>query len=60
MKRYEFEHGVMIPVSLPREKNKGCCKLTNLGQLSDSEGLYCLDSNALEVQSKKLSQEGTP
>lgn len=57
MKRYEFEHGVMIPVSLPREKNKGCCKLTSLGQLSDSEGLYCLDSNALEVQSKKLSQE---
>ncbi|WP_352399159.1 lactate dehydrogenase [Anaerotignum sp.] len=56
MERYEFQHGVMIPVSLPKEKNKGCCRLTNLGQLVGGEGLFCLDSNALGEQTKKLSQ----
>ena len=57
MERYEFGQGAMIAVSLPREKNKGCCRLTHLGQLAGAEGLFCLDSNALNEESQKLSKE---
>lgn len=57
MKRYELQQGAMIAVSFPGEKNKGCCKFTHLGQLADSEGLFCLDSNALDEKSQKISKE---
>lgn len=57
MKRCEFQQGVMIPVAFPGEKNKGLCKFTHLGQLVEGEGLFCLDSNALEEKSQRLSRE---
>ncbi len=57
MKRCEFRQGVMIPVAFPVEKSKGLCRFTHLGQLVEGEGLFCLDSNALEEKSRKLSQE---
>ncbi|MDD3394731.1 MAG: lactate dehydrogenase [Clostridia bacterium] len=57
MERDEFQRGAMIAVSFPQEKNKGCCKFTHLGQLVDSEGLFCLDSNALDEKSQKISKE---
>lgn len=57
MERFNYNKGVMIPVSLPKEKNKGCCRLTNLGQLVGDEGLFWLDSNALDEKSQKLSKE---
>ncbi|WMI82178.1 lactate/malate family dehydrogenase [Anaerotignum sp. MB30-C6] len=57
MKRFEFNQGVMIPVRLPRENNKGCCRLTHLGQLAGEEGLFWLNSNALNMVSQKLSKK---
>lgn len=57
MERYEFQQGVMIPVSFPQEKNKGCFKFTHMGQLACGEGLFCLDSNALDEKSQTLSKE---
>lgn len=56
MERYEFNQGVMIPISFSREKNKGCCRLTHLGQLVCDEGLFWLDSNALREKSLKISR----
>ena len=57
MKRCEFQQGVMIPVSFPPESSKGFCRLTHLGQLAEGEGLFCLDSNALEEKSQGILEE---
>ncbi len=57
MKRCEFQQGVMIPVSFPPESSKGFCRLTHLGQLAEGEGLFCLDSNALEEKSQDILEE---
>ncbi len=57
MERYEFQRGVMLPVSFPQEKNKGCFKFTHLGQLAQEEGLFCLDSNVLGEKAETLSEE---
>lgn len=57
MERLKFSKGTMIPVSWPQEKNKGCCRLTHVGQLAEEEGLFCLDSNALQKASQKLSRQ---
>lgn len=57
MKRCEFQQGVMIPVSFPRERSKGFCRLTHFGQLGEVEGLFCFDSNALEEKSQGISEE---
>jgi|GEM_PF-3954450 len=57
MKRCEFQQGVMIPVSFPRERSKGFWRLTHFGQLAEVEGLFCLDSNVLEEKSKDIANE---
>ncbi|KXL52720.1 L-lactate dehydrogenase 2 [Anaerotignum neopropionicum] len=57
MERFEFHQGVMLPVSFPREKNKGCCKFTHMGQLAHGEGLFWLNSNALEQKGQTISKE---
>ncbi len=57
MEKYTFGQGTMITVSFPREKSKGLCRLTHLGQLRGGEGLFCLDSNRLEERTQKIAKE---
>lgn len=47
----------LIPVNFPWEKNKGACRLTHIGQLAQDEGLFWLDSTALERVGNTLSKE---
>lgn len=57
MDQYKFQYGVMLPVRTKREKNKGYCRLTQMGQLVGEESLSWLDYNALEEKSKKILKE---
>ena len=54
MERYAFAQGTMIATSFPREKSKGHCRLTHMGQLGEEEGLFCLDKNRLDTKQKKV------
>ncbi|MBO5329257.1 MAG: lactate dehydrogenase [Anaerotignum sp.] len=53
MKYEMWKNGILVPVERPMEQAKGCCRLTNLGQLA-KEGLFWLDQNQLDRKAEKL------
>lgn len=53
MKCEIWKNGILVPVERPMEQAKGCCRLTNLGQLA-KEGLFWLDQKQLDRKAEKL------
>ena len=53
MKCEMWKNGILVPVERPMEQAKGCCRLTNLGQLA-KEGLFWLDQKQLDRKAEKL------
>lgn len=53
MKCEIWKNGILVPVERPMEQAKGCCLLTNLGQLAE-EGLFWLDQKQLDRKAEKL------
>ena len=53
MKCEMWKNGILVPVERPIEQAKGCCRLTNLGQLAE-EGLFWLDRKQLDRKAEKL------
>lgn len=53
MKCEMWKNGILVPVERPIEQAKGCCRLTNLGQLA-KEGLFWLDQKQLDRKAEKL------
>ena len=53
MKCEIWKNGILVPVERPMEQAKGCCRLTNLGQLA-KEGLFWLDRKQLDRKAEKL------
>ena len=53
MKYEMWKNGILVPVERPMEQAKGCCRLTNLGQLA-KEGLFWLDRKQLDRKAEKL------
>ena len=53
MKCEMWKNGILVPVERPMEQAKGCCRLTNLGQLA-KEGLFWLDQKQLDKKAEKL------
>lgn len=47
----------LIPVRRPIEKNKGACRLTHMGQLSQVEDLFWLDETKLSEAKKVLKKD---
>ena len=53
MKCEMWKNGILVPVERPMEQAKGCCRLTDLGQLA-KEGLFWLDQKQLDRKAEKL------
>ncbi|MBR4113772.1 MAG: lactate dehydrogenase [Anaerotignum sp.] len=53
MKCEMWKNGILVPVERPMEQAKGCCRLTDLGQLV-KEGLFWLDQKQLDKKAEKL------
>ena len=53
MKCEMCKNGILVPVERPMEQAKGCCRLTDLGQLV-KEGLFWLDRKQLDRKAEKL------
>lgn len=53
MKCEIWKNGILVPVERPMEQAKGCCRLTDLGQLV-KEGLFWLDRKQLDRKAEKL------
>ena len=53
MKCEMWKNGILVPVKRPMEQAKGCCRLTDLGQLV-KEGLFWLDRKQLDRKAEKL------
>ncbi|MBO5149156.1 MAG: lactate dehydrogenase [Anaerotignum sp.] len=53
MKCEIWKNGILVPVERPMEQAKGCCRLTDLGQLA-KEGLFWLDQKQLDRKAEKL------
>ena len=53
MKCEMWKNGILVPVERPMEQAKGCCRLTDLGQLAE-EGLFWLDQKQLDRKAEKL------
>ncbi|MBR2851193.1 MAG: lactate dehydrogenase [Anaerotignum sp.] len=53
MKCEMWKNGILVPVERPMEQAKGCCRLTDLGQLV-KEGLFWLDRKQLDRKAEKL------
>ena len=53
MKCEMWKKGILVPVERPMEQAKGCCRLTDLGQLV-KEGLFWLDRKQLDRKAEKL------
>ena len=53
MKVETWKNGILVPVERPMEQAKGCCRLTDLGQLA-KEGLFWLDQKQLDRKAEKL------
>ena len=53
MKCEMWKKGILVPVERPMEQAKGCCRLTDLGQLA-KEGLFWLDQKQLDRKAEKL------
>lgn len=53
MKCGMWKNGILVPVERPMEQAKGCCRLTDLGQLA-KEGLFWLDQKQLDRKAEKL------
>lgn len=53
MKCEMWKNGILVPVERPMEQAKGCCRLTDLGQLV-KEGLFWLDQKQLDRKAEKL------
>ena len=52
MKCEMWKKGILVPVERPMEQAKGCCRLTDLGQLV-KEGLFWLDRKQLDRKAEK-------
>ncbi|MBR6652827.1 MAG: lactate dehydrogenase [Anaerotignum sp.] len=48
-----WKKGILVPVERPMEQAKGCCRLTDLGQLA-KEGFFWLDQKQLDRKAEKL------
>ncbi|MBR2383497.1 MAG: lactate dehydrogenase [Anaerotignum sp.] len=53
MKCEMWKNGILVPVERPMEQAKGCCRLTDLGQLA-KEGFFWLDQKQLDRKAEKL------
>ena len=53
MKCEMWKKGILVPVERPMEQAKGCCRLTDLGQLA-KEGFFWLDQKQLDRKAEKL------
>ena len=53
MKCEIWKNGILVPVERPMEQAKGCCRLTDLGQLA-KEGFFWLDQKQLDRKAEKL------